>query len=67
MTHMNKAHSFFVSEEIYCIDLQGLLKHLGEKINGVQLCIMCENKGCKQFTTGDAVKKHMIDKGHCFM
>lgn len=67
LTHMSKQHSFFISEEKYCIDIPGLLKHLGEKINQVYLCILCENKGFKQFTSGEAVKKHMIAKGHCFM
>lgn len=64
---MNKIHSFFLSEEQYCTDIRGILQHLGEKINQVYLCILCENKGCKLFTTGEAVKKHMISKGHCFM
>ncbi len=31
------------------------------------MCIYCENKGTKDFKTPEAVKKHMIDKGHCFM
>ncbi|KAL4508316.1 hypothetical protein ABPG72_003620 [Tetrahymena utriculariae] len=65
--HMNKAHSFFISEEKYCVDKKGLLKHLGLKINITYLCILCENKGCKQFITSEAVKMHMMDKGHCFM
>lgn len=64
---MKKGHSFFISEEKYCSDVKGLLKHLGQKINITFLCILCENKGCKAFITPEAIKMHMIDKGHCFM
>lgn len=31
------------------------------------MCIKCENKGAKDFNTGEAVRKHMLHKGHCFM
>ena len=31
------------------------------------MCITCENKGAKDFASGEAVRKHMVDKGHCFM
>lgn len=31
------------------------------------MCIKCENKNAKDFSSGDAVRKHMADKGHSFM
>ena len=31
------------------------------------MCLYCENKGTKDFKTTDALKDHMMDKGHCFM
>ena len=31
------------------------------------MCITCENKGAKDFGSGEAVRKHMNDKGHFFM
>ncbi|EGR29024.1 zinc c2h2 type family protein, putative [Ichthyophthirius multifiliis] len=67
LEHMSKTHGFFICEQKYCIDVTGLLKHLGEKINKAFLCILCENKSCKDFQSGESVKKHMTDKGHCFM
>lgn len=31
------------------------------------MCLNCQNKGTKDFKSPQAVKQHMIDKGHCFM
>ena len=31
------------------------------------MCLYCENKGTKDFKTGEAVRTHMLNKGHCFM
>ena len=31
------------------------------------MCITCENKGAKDFGSGEAVRKHMQNKGHVFM
>lgn len=33
LKHMSIAHSFFVPDVEYCIDIQGLMRYLGEKIN----------------------------------
>ena len=49
------------------VNVQGLLHYLAEKINVGNLCIYCENFKTKDFKTGESVKKHMIDRGHCFM
>lgn len=67
LEHMQKKHSFFISSEEQCIDKQGLLKHLGEKINKGLMCLYCENAGGKGFKNRQALQDHMIDKGHCFM
>lgn len=64
---MEKKHGFFIPEKKYVSDMKGLLKYLAEKINIGLLCIECENKGYKDFKTPEALKTHMIDKGHCFM
>lgn len=64
---MRNAHSFFISEEKYCKNVPGLLNYLAQKINKGLLCLYCENKGHKEFKTPDALKGHMMDKGHCFM
>jgi pre-60S factor REI1 len=64
---MKTVHGFFYCEELNLVDESGLLQYLAEKINVGLMCIYCENKGTKDFKTPEAVKKHMIDKGHCFM
>ena len=64
---MKQVHSFFISEEDFCVNKEGLLRYLAEKINKGLLCLYCENKGTKDFKTASSLKDHMMDKGHCFM
>lgn len=64
LKHMTVAHSFFVPDPEYCTDIKGLLIYLGEKIFAGYMCIWCNNSG-RCFQSVDAVRAHMIDKGHC--
>ncbi|KAF7376019.1 Cytoplasmic 60S subunit biogenesis factor [Mycena sanguinolenta] len=64
LTHMSTAHSFFVPDAEYLIDIQGLISYLGEKIAVGNVCIYCNGKG-REFRTLDATRKHMLDKSHC--
>ncbi|TFY55858.1 hypothetical protein EVJ58_g7987 [Rhodofomes roseus] len=64
LTHMSVAHSFFIPDAEYLVDLAGLITYLGEKIAVGNVCIHCNGKG-REFRTLDAVRKHMLDKGHC--
>ncbi|OBZ68128.1 hypothetical protein A0H81_11901 [Grifola frondosa] len=64
LTHMSIAHSFFVPDAEFLVDLVGLVTYLGEKIAVGNVCIFCNGKG-REFRTLDAVRKHMLDKGHC--
>ncbi|KAJ6593758.1 C2H2 type zinc-finger-domain-containing protein [Mycena capillaripes] len=64
LTHMSTAHSFFVPDAEYLIDIQGLISYLGEKIAVGNVCIFCNGKG-KEFRTLEATRKHMLDKSHC--
>lgn len=57
---MRVAHSFFISEEKYLTNMEGLLKYLAEKINVGLLCIYCDNQGAKGFKSGSAVRNHMV-------
>ncbi|KAI9590668.1 zinc finger protein 622 [Glossina fuscipes] len=66
LKHMSIAHSFFIPDAEYCVDLEGLLYYLGEKVAIYFVCLWCNDRG-KTFYTLDAVRKHMIDKGHCQM
>ena len=64
LAHMSVAHSFFIPDAEYLVDLTGLITYLGEKIAVGNVCIYCNGKG-REFRTLDAVRKHMVDKGHC--
>lgn len=66
LKHMSLAHSFFVPDADYCVDLEGLLFYLGDKVCNNFICLWCNDRG-KTFYSLDAVRKHMIDKGHCQM
>ncbi|RDX50175.1 hypothetical protein OH76DRAFT_1403065 [Lentinus brumalis] len=61
LTHMSSAHSFFIPDADFLVDLVGLVTYLGEKIAVGNTCIYCNS----EFRTLDAVRKHMQDKGHC--
>ncbi|GBE81264.1 Cytoplasmic 60S subunit biogenesis factor [Sparassis crispa] len=64
LTHMSIAHSFFIPDAEYLVDILGLITYLGEKIAVGNVCIFCNGRG-REFRTLDAVRKHMVDKGHC--
>lgn len=64
LSHMSTAHSFFVPDAEYLVDLPGLLAYLGEKVAVGNVCVYCNGRG-REFRTLDAVRKHMLDKGHC--
>ncbi|XP_011211994.2 zinc finger protein 622 [Bactrocera dorsalis] len=66
LKHMSVAHSFFIPDAEFCTDLEGLLYYLGEKVANYFICLWCNDRG-KTFYTLDAVRKHMLDKGHCQM
>ncbi|KAG0260727.1 hypothetical protein BG011_001676 [Mortierella polycephala] len=62
--HMTKAHGFFIPDIEYLIDLEGLIRYLGEKVSVGNICLYCNGKG-RQIKSLEAVRKHMVDKGHC--
>ncbi|KAF9918876.1 hypothetical protein BX616_004828 [Lobosporangium transversale] len=62
--HMTKKHGLFIPDIEYLVDLEGLIKYLGEKISVGNICLYCNGKG-RQIKSLEAVRKHMIDKGHC--
>ncbi|RUS31365.1 C2H2 type zinc-finger-domain-containing protein [Jimgerdemannia flammicorona] len=64
MTHMTKAHSFFIPDLEYLVDLAGLIRYLGEKVSVGNVCLYCNGKG-RGMRSLKAVQKHMVDKGHC--
>ncbi|XP_012278745.1 zinc finger protein 622 [Orussus abietinus] len=64
LKHMSVAHSFFIPDTEYCINIKGLLVYLGEKVFAGYMCLWCNDSG-KAFQSADAARAHMIDKGHC--
>lgn len=66
VTHMSTVHSFFVPDTEYVVDLDGLLRYLGEKVARDFICLWCNDRG-RTFQSLDAARKHMRDKGHCKM
>ncbi|KAG6453621.1 hypothetical protein O3G_MSEX008265 [Manduca sexta] len=66
LKHMSVAHSFFIPDVEYCVNIKELLLYLGEKISQGYMCIWCNDTG-KTFYSMEAARGHMIDKGHCKM
>jgi pre-60S factor REI1 len=64
LTHMSTAHSFFIPDADYLIDISGLISYLGEKIAVGNICIYCSGSS-REFRTIEATRKHMTDKSHC--
>jgi pre-60S factor REI1 len=64
--HMSSVHSFFIPEREHLLDLAGLLGYLGEKVVVGNICLFCPNGG-REFSSLEAVRKHMVDKNHCKM
>lgn len=60
---MIKNHSFYIPDIEYLTDIEGLLKYLTFKVSQAHICLHCNGKG-KSFRSIEAVRKHMIDKGH---
>jgi pre-60S factor REI1 len=63
LAHMGSAHSFFIPDADYLVDLPGLLRYLGEKVAVGNVCVYCNGRG-REFRTLAAVRKHMIDRAH---
>lgn len=64
MEHMTKAHSLYVPDIDYLVDLRGLIGYLGEKVSIGLTCLYCPAT-IQPFHSLHSVRKHMQDKGHC--
>ncbi|KAI8976821.1 non-SMC mitotic condensation complex subunit 1 [Pilobolus umbonatus] len=65
LNHMVKEHGFFLPDVEYLEDAPGLVDYLGDKIDDC-ICLYCNGRG-RQWQSREAVRKHMLDKGHCKM
>ncbi|KAK8761076.1 hypothetical protein V5799_011613 [Amblyomma americanum] len=66
VAHMSLAHSFFIPDTEYLVDVEGLLTYLGYKLGVGKLCLWC-SKERSPYQTVHAARQHMRDKGHCKM
>lgn len=57
LKHMSEFHSFFLPDLEYCVDLKGLLLHLGAKVFHERICLWCNRNN---FQSVQAVQKHMV-------
>lgn len=64
MIHMHKHHGFFIPDVEYLKDPEGLLTYLGIKVKRDFMCLYCNDR-CHPFSSLEAVRKHMVAKGHC--
>jgi len=64
LRHMTVAHSFFIPDIEYLVDLEGLMTYLGQKVGDLHMCLWCSDRS-RLFADVKSVKQHMIDKSHC--
>ncbi|XP_042463347.1 cytoplasmic 60S subunit biogenesis factor REI1 homolog 2-like [Zingiber officinale] len=64
MVHMHKKHGFFIPDIEYLKDPEGLLTYVGLKVKRDFTCLYCSDR-CLPFQSLEAVRKHIISKGHC--
>ncbi|PKA57584.1 hypothetical protein AXF42_Ash018559 [Apostasia shenzhenica] len=64
MVHMHKNHGFCIPDVEYLKDPKGLLTYVGLKVRRDFTCLYC-NERCHPFQSLEAVRKHMVAKGHC--
>eukprot|EP00922_Rhytidocystis_sp_ex-Travisia-forbesii_P019640 GHVS01029038.1.p1 GENE.GHVS01029038.1~~GHVS01029038.1.p1 ORF type:complete len:356 (+),score=60.14 GHVS01029038.1:106-1068(+) len=58
--YMQKKYSLFIPNAEYLTNLDGLIGFLGEKVNTSRQCLFCD----RQFASAEAVRMHMLSKGH---
>lgn len=62
LEHMRQQHGLYVPDRDCVTDLPGLLQYLADKV-AVGYCLYCAD-GRLPFAGLEAVRKHMLDKGH---
>ncbi|CCK69290.1 Rei1p KNAG_0C01760 [Huiozyma naganishii CBS 8797] len=61
LRHMYEHHGFYIPEQKYLVDKEGLVKYISEKIGLGNVCIVCNYQG----RSLEAVRAHMLAKRHC--
>lgn len=58
--HMRLKHGLYIPERKFLVDVEGLIKYLGEKIGLGNVCLCCSYQG----KNIEAVREHMLIKRH---
>ncbi|CCH42056.1 Zinc finger protein [Wickerhamomyces ciferrii] len=61
LNHMFKHHGFYIPEQKYLVDKEGLVKYMAEKVGLGNLCFVCSFQG----RSLEAARAHMLSKNHC--
>ena len=61
LTHMSHAHSFFIPDAEYLIDMESFLSYLFAVVSVFHECLSCGSSKATKF----AVQAHMRGQGHC--
>jgi len=61
LNHMFKKHGFYIPEQKYLVDKEGLVKYMAEKVGLGNLCFVCSFQG----RSLESARAHMISKNHC--
>ena len=61
IAYMLNNYGFFLPEQEFLVDKEGLIEYLNEKVKLGGLCIYCQ----KHLRPGKPVQHHMISKSHC--
>lgn len=63
MEHMTREHGLYIPDIDFVADLPGIMTYLADKVAVAHCCIYCP-AAVQPFTSLEAVRKHMVDKGH---
>lgn len=59
--HMFKNHGFYIPEQKFLVNKEGLVQYMSEKIGVGNLCIVCSFQG----RSLESARAHMLSKRHC--
>jgi len=64
LKHMIEIHGFRIPDESFLVSRDDFMAYISSKVGKGNICLVCNQKG-KTFYSLDAVRKHMLSKGHC--
>ncbi len=67
LAHMEVAHGFFLVEEDFLVDREGLLKEIVDQIFCDNACLFCQFVKKRDWGSWKAAQHHMVETGHCLI